>query len=101
MAEDPLIHNLGYVADERDELTVDKMIIRADNGYRVGISYSPDEDTIYSTTPRSQSMRKHWNDTRGNDVDEEAAAEWRKEGHQQIRERFEALFKNKSTTVEI
>lgn len=101
MANDPLIHCLGYLADEGDNLTMQKVRLQASNGYELSLAYSPDDDVIYSTSPRSVSKREHWNDIRGNDVDEKAAAQWRQEGIRQIRSMVEGFFADKPTTVDI
>jgi hypothetical protein len=101
MAHDTLIHALGYLADEDDELTVSKVRIKASNGFALHVAYSPDDDTIYSTSPITMSLREHWNDPQGNDVDREAATEWRERGRSEIRNRFEGYFADKETTVDI
>jgi len=100
MAEDKLLHALGFVADEKNELTVTKVRLRAPNGYTMSVAYSPDDDTIYQTGTRTKasSVLDSWT---FDDYDEDEAAQWRSEGRQAIVGRLEAFFADKATTVNI
>lgn len=100
MAQNALIHCLGYVADENDKLGVSSIKLKASNGYSVGVRYNGETDTIISTNEHTVAHEclDSWDN---GEYKEEEAEQWRKEGHEEIRNRLENFFNNRSTTVNI